>query len=336
MASKTFADALKEARRTAGLTQASLARRAGLTGSYISVLESRRRRPPSPKVIRSLCRALGIDEKPLQELAALERSPPTVRRRLERMRRERGRVHQTRDHLLATTLFHLSRRPRVIEPMAEFLDLPVGQQALLARLLGRLRKVRNLDEVESKTDVLLEDASTKDRDALTRLLPGVLADDPSGRDAGSGSAIAAEDAPVGEEAPVTEDAPVGEEAGKEGAATRRVPVHADLSRRREPETWRVVASEGCGPAFFFWRASGDDAHPRIEAGDLLLIDPGARPEEGDVVVLRQGSRDRVGVFHRKGAEVHVLFPRPEIPPIRLRATDFRPAGVVVRLVREMR
>ena len=115
-------------------SQAALARRAGLTGSYISVLESSRRRPPTPRVIRALCKAMGIDDKPLQEAAALERSPPTVRKRLERMRRERGRVEKSRDRLLTTTLFHLAKGPRVVDPMSEFLDLPPGQQAVLARV----------------------------------------------------------------------------------------------------------------------------------------------------------------------------------------------------------
>jgi len=308
VAPKTFADALKEARRAAGLSQSALARRAGLTGSYISLLESRRRPPPSPRVVRSVCRVLGIPAGPLLEAAAVERSPPTVRKRLEHMREESGRVQRTRDRLLTTTLFHLARRPRVVEPMAEFLDLDPGQQALLGRLLGRIRRARSLDEVAAKPEEILEEASAEDRDALVEALPRALA----------------ADAPDG---PATAKAPRPEPP--------RAPVHDDLARRVPPRGWRDVAVADAHPDLFFWRVQGDEAHPRFEAGDLVLVDPRREPREGDVVVVEHQGRGHVGTYLRRGDEVQVVFPRPEVPPIRVRASGFRPAGVVVRLERDL-
>lgn len=313
-APRTFADALKEARQAAGLSQAALARRAGLTGSYISVLESRRRRPPSPRVIRSLCRVLEIPAAPLLEAAALERSPPTVRRRIERMNKEQGRVQRTRDSLLTTTLFHLSRRPRVVEPMASFLDLAPDQQALLGRLLGRVRRVRSLDEAESRTETILEDASPEERDALVRVLPSALGaegDEKKG-------APQEPEAPLPEPPPVT-TAPVLDDLARETPEIGRRPV--------EPGAWHED--------LFFWRVQGDDCHPRFEAGDLVLVDPRRPPTEGDVVALRHDGRDRIGTYLRRGDEVQIVFPRPEVPPVRLAASKFRPVGVVIRLEREL-
>lgn len=315
-APKTFADALKEARKAAGLSQAALARRAGLTGSYISVLESRRRPPPSPRIVRSLCRVLGIDAAPLLEAAALERSPPTVRRRVERMRAERGRVQKTRDNLLTTTLFHLSRRPRVVEPMAEFLDLPAGQQALLGRLLGRVRRVRSLDEAESRAGTLLEDATPEERDALVRVLPRAL---------GGGEG----------RPPSTEAPPANTPEVRAPEPARSAPVHEDLARSRDEIARREVATDAWHEDLFFWKVAGDEAHPRFEAGDLVLVDPRREPAEGDVVVLPHDGRDHVGTLLRRGDEIQVVFPRPEVPPIRLEASRFRPAGVVVRLERDL-
>lgn len=323
-APRTFADALKEARQEAGLSQAALARRAGLTGSYISVLESRRRPPPSPRVIRSLCRVLGIDATPLLEAGALERSPPTVRKRLERMNKERGRVQKTRDNLLTTTLFHLSRRPRVVEPMAGFLDLPPDQLALLGRMLGRVRRVRNLDEAESRAETILEDASSEERDALARVLPRAL---------GGEGEEQIDDTPMPDEPPILE--PVVEAP----PAPTTAPVHPDLARTpgkpRAPVDRRPVARDSWHEELFFWRVSGDDAHPRFEAGDLVLVDPRREPAEGDVVVLRHDGRDRIGTYLRRGDEVQIVFPRPEVPPVRLDAARFHPAGVVIRLERDL-
>ncbi len=314
MSAVSFAEALKTARLESGLSQAELARQAGLTGSYISLLESRRRPPPTPRVIRALCRTLGIRARPLLEAAALERSPPTVRRRLERMNKERGTVQKSRDRLLTTTLFHLAHRPRVVEPMAEFLDLPLGQQALLGRLLGRVRKVRSLDEVKSRTEEILEDASTEERDALVSVLPRVL---------------------TGEERAEAETRMAGASDPKETAAYAAVPVYASLRAHKHAVGEVPVETTRWHGRLFFVRAAGDDAHPRIESGDLLLVDPEREPGEGSLVAFTHHGRDIVGIHHRKGEEVTITFPRPELVPVRLPARSFQPAGVVVRLIREM-
>ena len=316
-APQTFADALKAARQAAGLSQTALARQAGLTGSYISVLESRHRPPPSPRVIRALCRVLGIPPGPLLEAGALERSPPTVRRRLERMHKERRGVQKSRDSLLTTTLFHLSRRPRVVEPMAGFLDLPPDQQALLGRLLGRVRRVRSLDEAESRSETILEEASPEERDALARVLPRALGGGEDAGDEDDAQGRGPAEAPVAPAVPAT------------------APVHEDLGRHRAALGRRPVPNDAWHADLFFWRVSGDDAHPRFEAGDLVLVDPRREPAEGDVVVLRHDGRDRIGTYLRRGAEVQVVFPRPEVPPVRLDAAGFRPAGVVIRLERDL-
>src|SRR5262245_25945703 len=114
-----FAQALREARQKAGLSQAGLGERAGLTAPYISLLESGRRRPPSPHQVERLARALALDPAPLLEQAALERTPAPIRRRLEGLDKERGKVSRARDRILTTTLFRVSRTPGLLEGMGE-------------------------------------------------------------------------------------------------------------------------------------------------------------------------------------------------------------------------
>src|SRR5687768_17955493 len=97
VAAPPFSQTLRNARAQAGLSQAALGRRAGLTAPYISLLESGRRRPPSPPQVERLARALGLDPAPWLEQAALERSPAAVRKRLEGLDRERGKVSRARD-----------------------------------------------------------------------------------------------------------------------------------------------------------------------------------------------------------------------------------------------
>lgn len=60
---------LREQRELVGLTQADVARRAGITGGYLWRLEMGERARPSPDVCVLLARALGLDPVDLKRLA---------------------------------------------------------------------------------------------------------------------------------------------------------------------------------------------------------------------------------------------------------------------------
>lgn len=304
MPEKSFAAVLKRLRERAGLSQKALAARIEMTGSYISQLESGARRAPRPKVIARLCKALGVAERRLQELAALERSPPPIRKRLERANREQGRVRRSRDRLLVTTLFHMARGPRVIDPMAEFLDLPPEQRMLAGRLLGRARKVKSLEEAERDTDDLLAEADDKERELLARVLPGVL----------------------------TGHAP---REGDVDRSRRLVEVHASSTRAGDVEDRLEIDARLGSPASFFVRIADDEAHPRVEAGDLLLVDPERTPRGGDTVVVHHDGRDYVRTWHKQGGQVRLDAARPDVPPLRM-SVDAFDGVVVLLLVRALR
>ncbi len=304
MSEKSFAAALKRSRERAGLSQKALAAKIEMTGSYISQLESGARRAPRPKVIARLCKALNIAERRLQDLAALERSPPPIRKRLERANRERGKVRRSRDRLLVTTLFHMARGPRVIDPMSEFLDLPPDQRMLAGRLLGRARKVRSLAEAEAESDDLLAEADDKERELLARVLPGVL----------------------------TGNAPA---STSKDSSRRMVEVFADSTRDGTPEDMIELDARLGSAAAFFVRIADDEAHPRVEAGDLLLVDPERTPHGGDTVVVRHEKRDLVRTWHQQGGGIRLDATRPDVAPIRM-AEDAFEGAVVLLLVRALR
>ena len=329
-----FAATLKKARRSAGLSQAQLAGRAGLTGSYVCVLESRRKPPPSPDVVGALARALGIDEARLQELAALERSPEPVRRRVLRLVRERGRVRRTRDTLLTTTLFHVTRRPGFLAgQIAEALGLPEDRKLLLGRLADRIREMPTAKEAVERQGDLLREVPGRDRDALVRVLPSLIAGS-AAPEAGSLAAgsLAAQPAPHPLEA-------TPERLEHEEKTWRHVPVHASLP---------AGAHAGPGidtfhldrrlyrPGAFLLVADDDEAFPRVEPGDLLLVCPNEVPSEGDLVVVRDGERARVRILHRQTGTVRLDSPRADVPPLRVPEARFVAAGVVTWIVRPLR
>jgi transcriptional regulator with XRE-family HTH domain len=333
--SKSFAAALKAAREAAGLSQAALARRAGLTGSYVCVLEAGRRRPPSPKVVAALAKVLGVDDGPLQELAGVERSPAGVRQRLERLDREHGRALRTRDRVLTTTLFHIAHRPTVMNPLGvgEFPDLSHLQRSLLGRLVDRVRGVRSMREAEERADEILEDAGPRDRDALAAVLPRVLNGGAEPTAASPTSAAAPVPPVVAPLVPPPTPAPTP--VPEAGVA---LPVRERLAGGAGTASFtvdRAMVAPSDSPHAFLWRVSTDEAWPKVERGDLVLVDPDVAPSPGDLVAFDHDGRDHLRAYAVHGDEVRLQSPRAEVPPIRLPRSQFRARGVVRWVVRAL-
>jgi transcriptional regulator with XRE-family HTH domain len=301
-----FSQALKAAREAAGLSQSALARRAGLTPSYLSLLESKKKRPPLPRVVTAICRALGIDETPLQEAAALERTPTPVRRRLLHLTRERHTVARARDRLLCSTLFHLSQRPVVFEPLVQHLGLSGDERGLLDQLLGRARRATTPHEAERLSEDILADAPDRARDRLVQVLPGAIA----------GTGMSAPPTPPAMRRLIVLDAPDGEE-----------PLEGDGLE---------LPASIAPPGAVLWRADTEDGWPRVEPGDLLVLDRDANPSDGDFVVLREGGVVRLRLQASHGSEVRLMAVRPEVPPIRLPRDRYSPLGLVSWILRRVR
>jgi hypothetical protein len=210
------------------------------------------------------------------------------------MDQERGSVSRTRDRLLSTTLFHLSRSPRAIDPLGAFLGLPPEQRLLLGRLVGRARRVARVEDAASTPEFVLEEAGPEERDALAEVLP---------------AAIDAAASPT----PVTE------------GPARLVPVRASIADDEDGANdeglWLDIGL--APPPSFLWVAPDEEAHPRVEAGDLLLLDGATPPRPGDLVVGEHDGRARVRIWHPQGAVVRLDAVRPDLPPLRVDPDRFR-------------
>lgn len=104
-----FASVLLAARKDAGLKQSEVAAKAGLTSSYLSFLENRKKPPPSDEVCVKLSLALGLSPESLLEPAHLERAPEALRERVHSLqhslRRERRSLRHFMEGLLSPFLF---------------------------------------------------------------------------------------------------------------------------------------------------------------------------------------------------------------------------------------
>jgi len=80
MKTLSFAGALRNYRQEAGLKQSELAEKAGVTGPYVSLLESGKRPPPADAVTRRIERALDLSSGTLLRLSHIARTPEDIRR----------------------------------------------------------------------------------------------------------------------------------------------------------------------------------------------------------------------------------------------------------------
>lgn len=301
MARKNFAKALRQARLRAGLSQAELAVRVGLTGSYISQLESGQRRPLIPRRVETLCKALGIASGPLQEAAALERSSPTIRQKLEGVDRDRAKLRRARDRLLLGALHAAARRGVGHDEVEAGGTVDPEVRRTLLLLVHRVKGLEDVRRAEDEAARIFEGTTGKQRDAILRVLPRIL------------------------------DVAYGQ--GETAAAAPDVSTLA-IRRGLDPRSGevgrRVVdPHDGFGATAWFVRIEGDDAHPRIEAGDLILIDPELEPQAGDLVALVHEGRVRVRRFMPQGDAVRLEAFRPDVPPLR------PPAGATLHVVRRI-
>lgn len=80
MKALSFSEKLKTERQRAGLKQVELGNKIGVTGPYISLLESGKRPPPADSVTLRIERALKITPKSLLRIAHIARTPDDIRR----------------------------------------------------------------------------------------------------------------------------------------------------------------------------------------------------------------------------------------------------------------
>ncbi|HEX5136972.1 MAG TPA: helix-turn-helix domain-containing protein [Planctomycetota bacterium] len=176
-----FASLLVAARERIGITQAQLAVSAGLTPSYVCLLESGKKPPPSDRVCERLAEVLGVPARQLLEVAHFQRSPTTVQKRVRTLRGRLTREQRSRQRVLESLLppFLFSSAPSWIEGTMEW----IGGTALRKRRLREVLSALGRRHQDRATAVsrLVDELPERDRRLLLEALPRILGDRAPGR-----------------------------------------------------------------------------------------------------------------------------------------------------------
>jgi len=266
-----FAAHLVNARKQAQLTQTQLAAAAGLTASYLSFIENRKKPPPSDEVCRRLAKALGMPAEDLLERAHLQRAPKELRARVQdltsSLHRERSSARSFLEGLLSPFLF--SGPPGYADGAMDVLAISPARRRRIRDAAKRTgdERARRKGEIRRLLDDLSDDEL---RDLATRM-PHWIEDQPP------------HDPPVLDAEPSPDDAASGR--------------HFIL----------VLRSVQLGSLAF------------PAAGAHVLIDPTAKPEPGDLLLLRAGDHAIVrrlvldgGLYRLAGGDPEQPMPAEEM------------------------
>lgn len=105
----------------------------------------------------------------------------------------------------------------------------------------------------------------------------------------------------------------------------------------EVEGWIPVPARWSGEGRFLLRVKGDSMlGDGIRDGDLVVVDPHAAAEEGEVVVALVDEEATVKRLRRRGGAVELEASNPGYPPLRVEEgeAEVRLAGKVVALLRD--
>lgn len=261
---RTFAGILKEAREKTGLSQVELAQKVGLTGSYISILEARRKPPPSDPVIKKLAHALNVDTNRFLTIAHLERTPSDVRERVLKLTKL---VQKPRKKGTAVLDFFSS----LVTPFTA--TSPPSVKGMFTRSL-----TKSISRENPKPHHLL---------------------------------------------PVLQELP------------ERWPIKLPPRHKH----WQEITSDIWRTNRYAFKVEKDAGMtPRIEKGDLLIIDPDLAPGNGDLVMVKQTTEVTVRKYYGvKRGNVQLLALNPDFPPIWINKTQKSMIkGVVVQIIRTLR
>jgi SOS-response transcriptional repressor LexA len=86
---------------------------------------------------------------------------------------------------------------------------------------------------------------------------------------------------------------------------------------------------------FALEVKGESMLPRFRTGDIVIISPGAKVQDGDVCAIRVKDDDTLKVVKFDGELVHLIPLNPEFEPLSVKKSDIHFIWKVVKLISSM-
>jgi transcriptional regulator with XRE-family HTH domain len=259
---RTIGSVIRQWRIARGLSLERLADRAGCAKSYLSEIENGRRpAPPSVEVLGRIEGALGLSEGMLVEIAAWERTPGPVRRRVEELETRERVVGQLVALVTRLTGEGVGRPPGAV-PKDEGRGERVGRSLDAVYKSGELRKL--IDEIN----------------------PGDGAGLQGGGRAGAEPEQNAVNVPLPAEVPLINSVAAGYPA-----------EFTDLGYPARVADEYVRSPELSDPDAFAARVVGESMLPEYREGDIVIFSPACPVRSGMDCFVRL-ERDHESTFKR--------------------------------------
>jgi len=261
-----FRDCLDELCRTSGVQYAELARRVGVTKSYIGQLVHGHSKPPPPERCDQIADALELspaDRHRLLDLAVRERARLETRVRLEKLHGDVRALRSAAAESLIGLLAALASRDSLPEPVADL----TARDHLLADLLA----IANSDEGDAAAELAerLDDVSAERLAALTAAL----------------RAAAADTEPTASTPPPRPPIPIigHVAAGQTDIAftDAGLPTGAGLPGEEPLPRW-----PGASDHAYALRISGDSMKPACPPGTIIVVEPDRSPLNGELAICQ--------------------------------------------------
>lgn len=267
---QTFREYLDELCRTHNVAYSDLARRIGVTKSYVGQLIHGHSKPAPRRRVEQIADALGLEPRERQrlvDLAVRERARSEARAKIEELDSAVSTLRSTTGELLVSILTNLVQDPQGLPD-------PVARAIAGDDVLARLHAALSLEDPAQAVDEQLRSISPARLAAALNAL--TRAAGPSAARAIEGSA-----APL----PPRPDIPViGYVAAGEtdiAFTDAGLPVGAGLPGEEPIPRW-----PGVGEHAYALRITGESMMPMCPPGTTVVVDPDRTPRNGELAICQ--------------------------------------------------
>jgi SOS-response transcriptional repressor LexA len=224
------------------------------------------------------------------------------------------------DDMLPLTLFNFLRSPGTLDRASSGRRIGKGGRSVLDKVRSKIGDVTSFKEFRKESREALNGLGDDERETLVETLQSMAA----------------------WESGAPPYAPAKEDAVKEIPVFDGVPPAPAADQRTDARGFLPVVASSWKKSRWALAVSCDSMFPKLEKGDLLVLEEGALARNGDIVVLAlDEGGSMIGRYVKLEGEIEITPANPNHPPRRFprgrgKAKAYTIRGVGVEVIRTLR